>query len=208
MAQFPTDPSMGLVRQRAKARTRKARERASKKARGFHPLEVWVPPWGVVHIRHLEARLQNGSPTNPLITGKARTTMIKDTAMLGALLQQAPGVVDGTLTVDQQDTVVSVVVDGKTHIPVSLAVGGGQVIAMSTLWKVAEVRDTAAMNMAMMKTNVSMPLSSFAIVGDEYVLFGALSITSGAAEIVEEIHTLVTNVEAAYEAFADQLAAA
>lgn len=199
------NPTTGPARQRAQARFRKARERAAKKARGFHPLEVWVPSWGVAHIRHLEALLQEGLLTNPLITQKAIMTMIKDTSMLSTLLQQAPEALNGSLRLTQQDDVLTVIVDDKEHIPVSLAVGGGQILAMNALWKISEVSDPAAMNMAMMKTNVSMPLSSFAIVGDEYVLFGALSVASGAAEIIEEIYTLVSNTEAAYEAFAKEL---
>ena len=58
----------------------------------------------------------------------------------------------------------------------------------------------------MLSMNVPMPLSSFAKVDQQYVIFGALSTNSNIAEIAHEVETLSENSVEALDALQEYLA--
>jgi len=57
----------------------------------------------------------------------------------------------------------------------------------------------------MLIMNVSIPLSAFSKIGDQYIMFGALSPKASIDELVHEIELLSDNVLEAIEAVADYL---
>jgi len=56
-----------------------------------------------------------------------------------------------------------------------------------------------ALNQMMLELNMAMPLSSFALTGANYSIFGALSVDSDASQIQEEIVVLSENIMDALE---------
>jgi len=56
-----------------------------------------------------------------------------------------------------------------------------------------------ALNQMMLELNMAMPLSSFALTGNNYSIFGAMSIESDASQIQEEILVLSENIMDALE---------
>ena len=62
-----------------------------------------------------------------------------------------------------------------------------------------------AMNKTMLAANISIPLSSFALVDDQYVIYGALSVNSSLEDIVHDIEVLSSNTIEAIDAMSDYL---
>ncbi len=58
---------------------------------------------------------------------------------------------------------------------------------------------TAVLNEMMLKLNIAMPLSSFALVGGIYSIFGAMSVNSEVKQIQEEVAVLSENIMDALE---------
>ena len=58
---------------------------------------------------------------------------------------------------------------------------------------------TAALNEMMLELNIAMPLSSFALVGGIYSIFGAMSVNSEVKQIQEEVTVLSENIMDALE---------
>jgi hypothetical protein len=91
--------------------------------------------------------------------------------------------------------VLQVTVEGREEIPIFVSVTEDQILCISYLWGEDEVVDSkrADMYCAMLEMNIPMPLSSFAKVGDKYVVFGALSINSFMSDIEHELVVLSDN---------------
>jgi uncharacterized protein YjfI (DUF2170 family) len=56
------------------------------------------------------------------------------------------------------------------------------------------------MNHAMLAANISIPLSAFAKIDTQYVIYGALSVESSLNDIVHELDVLASNTIEAIEA--------
>lgn len=102
--------------------------------------------------------------------------------------------------------VLHVEVNGFDGFPVFITQTGSQIICIIYLWTDAEVNAEYRLEMLemMLDTSMSIPLSSYGRVGDRYVLYGALSLSSDLDKLVEEIVTLNENaldVVAAMEDF-------
>ena len=91
--------------------------------------------------------------------------------------------------------------------PVFVTKTNSQVLCIVYLWREAEVKQSARLAMleTMLDSSISIPLSAFARVGDQFVLYGALSVTSSFDEIVEEIVTLNENAVDVLSAMEDFL---
>jgi len=91
--------------------------------------------------------------------------------------------------------VLQVNIFGREEVPVFLSISDNQILCIAYLWGEDEVKEgqKAKMLETMLEMNIPMLLSSFAKVGDKYVIFGALSITSSLADIELEIVTLSDN---------------
>mgnify|MGYP000610041601 CR=1 FL=1 len=91
--------------------------------------------------------------------------------------------------------VLQVTVIGREELPIFVSVTDDQILGISYLWGADEVKpdSLSALHESMLEMNIPMPLSSFAKIGDKYVIFGALSINSSFVDIEHEIAVLSNN---------------
>ncbi len=84
---------------------------------------------------------------------------------------------------------------GFDGFPVFVTKTNSQIICIIYLWSESEIMANSRVEMLemMLDTSISIPLSSYARVGDRYVLFGALSVSSDFDKLVEEVVTLNEN---------------
>jgi uncharacterized protein YjfI (DUF2170 family) len=103
--------------------------------------------------------------------------------------------------------VLQIIVEDEEELPIFVSASEEQILCIAYLFKQQEVKagHAEAMNLAMLAANISMPLSSFAVVDDQYVIYGALSVNSSLADIVHEIEVLSSNTIEAIEAMHDYL---
>ena len=98
--------------------------------------------------------------------------------------------------IDGETPIVQAILQDVDEFPIMLSVGDEQILAIADLWGIDEVKDGKIneLNAVLLRANLPVPLSSFSIMGDRYVLFGAMSVNSNVDEIVEEITTLANNI--------------
>ena len=98
--------------------------------------------------------------------------------------------------INGETPMIQAVVRDIDEFPIMVSVGNEQILAIADLWGSNEVQEgkAAELNAVLLRANLPVPLSSFSIMGDRYVLFGALSINSDVNAVVEEITTLANNV--------------
>ena len=103
--------------------------------------------------------------------------------------------------------VLQVLVEDRQELPIYISGADSEILCMSYLFKKDEVKDTSLgeMHEAMLSMNVPMPLSSFATIGDQYVVFGALSASSDLESVIHEIELLSDNTLEAIESLKDYL---
>ncbi len=103
--------------------------------------------------------------------------------------------------------VLQIIVEDREELPIFVSVSEEQILCIAYLFKEEEVKSgvTDAMNKAMLTANISIPLSSFAKIDDQYVIYGALSVNSSLEDIVHEVEVLSSNVLEAIEAMSDYL---
>ncbi|MEE9271008.1 MAG: DUF2170 family protein [Candidatus Krumholzibacteria bacterium] len=125
-------------------------------------------------------------------------------------LKETSEVKDGDVAVEVlegADPVIQAVVRDCEEFPVFLNVAGEQILAISYLWKTDEVTSEkrADLHEALLRANLPIPLSSFSMIDDCYVIFGALSVSSSTSEVVTEILTLSDNTLEAIDAMQEYL---
>ena len=93
------------------------------------------------------------------------------------------------------------------ELPCFVSVTDTQILCITYLFAENEVKSDkrAEMMGEMLELNIPMPLSSFAKLGDRYVIFGALSIGSNIEDIYHEIITLTENALEAIDALEEFL---
>lgn len=103
--------------------------------------------------------------------------------------------------------VLQVLVSDREELPIFISISEEQILCISYLFKENEVKkdSISQLNEEMLLTNTSMPLSSFAKISDQYVVYGALSLNSTIEDVVHEIATLSTNTIDAIETMANHL---
>jgi uncharacterized protein YjfI (DUF2170 family) len=99
--------------------------------------------------------------------------------------QPIPGEVD----------VLQITVGDFEEMPIFLSVTDSQILCVSHLFTDAEViaDKRSRMMEEMLELNIAMPLSSFAKIGERFVVFGALSVHSSIEDICHELITLAEN---------------
>lgn len=104
--------------------------------------------------------------------------------------------------------VLQITVEDREELPVFLSASPEQILCIVYLFKEAEIKPDARAeaHKAMLSANISIPLSSFALVDDQYVLFGALSVNSTLEDVLHEIEVLSGNSLEAIDAMRDYLA--
>ena len=97
--------------------------------------------------------------------------------------------------IDGEVEVLQVEIDGVEGFPVFLTKTNSPILCIVYLWAESEVKEEMRVEMLemMLDTSISIPLSAYARVGDRFVLYGALSVSSNLDEVIEEIVTLNEN---------------
>jgi len=91
--------------------------------------------------------------------------------------------------------VLQISILGREELPIFVSVTEDQVLCISYLWGTEEVKSEclAQMHESMLEMSIPMPLSSFSKIGDKYVIFVALSISSSLADVEHELTVLSNN---------------
>ncbi|KGJ89300.1 YjfI family protein [Thalassotalea sp. ND16A] len=91
--------------------------------------------------------------------------------------------------------VLQITISDREELPIFVSVTDDQILCITYLWGEEEVKSDkrVAMLEAMLEMNIPMPLSSFAKIGDKYVIFGALAISSSFSDIEHELAVLSNN---------------
>ena len=110
-------------------------------------------------------------------------------------------------TIQGEVEVLHIEMNGFDGFPVFVTRTASQIICIIYLWTEAEINQQHRLEMleVMLDTSISIPLSSYARVGDRYVLFGSLSVSSDFDKVVEEIVTLNENALDVVEAMEEFL---
>lgn len=103
---------------------------------------------------------------------------------------------------DVEDGVVHLTLPELGDLPVTIAIGEGQILVSSPICTADQVKNRAAFNDACLRLNLHNPLSNIGITtiddADVYLMFGEMSLSSTIDQIVEEIEALGANtIEAA-----------
>jgi uncharacterized protein YjfI (DUF2170 family) len=91
--------------------------------------------------------------------------------------------------------VLQISIIGREELPIFLSVTDDQILCITYLWGKDEVKPECFSDMheSMLEMNIPMPLSSFSKIGDKYVIFGALAISSSFDDIEHELTVLNNN---------------
>ena len=106
------------------------------------------------------------------------------------------------LPIGGAQNVLQVMVSDLDEMPIYMTVTDTQMLCITYLCRRDEIRADKRdeLNRSMLEMNVAVPLSSFALIEDYYVIFGALSTTSSINDICRELVTLAANAYDALEA--------
>lgn len=108
---------------------------------------------------------------------------------------------------DGENTVACIKVQDREEFPIYMTVDDGQILCISYLFGDDQVQPERRADMAeaMLLMNVMVPLSAFSKIGNQYILFGALSPKSSIDELLHEIDLLSDNVLEAIDTMSDYL---
>jgi len=108
---------------------------------------------------------------------------------------------------DGENSVACIKVEDREEFPIYMTVDEGQILCITYLFGDDQVATDkrAEMAEAMLIMNVSIPLSAFSKIGNQYIMFGALSPKASIDELVHEIEVLSDNVLEAIDAVSDYL---
>lgn len=91
--------------------------------------------------------------------------------------------------------VLQILIEDREELPIFISSSAEQILCISYLFKEEEVKEGLLdqMNNEMLLANTSVPLSSFAKIQNQYVIYGALSVNSNIDDIIHEIKILSDN---------------
>ena len=97
---------------------------------------------------------------------------------------------------DGEDAVACIKVQDREEFPIYMTVDEGQILCITYLFGEDQVDPAkqAELAEAMLMMNVMIPLSAFSKIGNQYILFGALSPSSSTEDLLHEIELLSDNV--------------
>ena len=97
---------------------------------------------------------------------------------------------------DGENSVACIKVEDREEFPIYMTVDDGQILCITYLFSDEEVNPGKRIEMtdAMLMMNVMVPLSAFSKIGNQYILFGALSPRASIDELLHEIELLSDNV--------------
>ncbi|MGX5203271.1 DUF2170 family protein [Aliikangiella sp. IMCC44632] len=100
---------------------------------------------------------------------------------------------------DGEITVLQIIVEGFDELPVYVTATEEQILCVTNLFTIDEVKPDLVdeLNSTLLQLTVNVPLSSFGVIDNQYVLFGAMSVSTLQENIA---HELVTQAENSLEA--------
>ncbi len=103
--------------------------------------------------------------------------------------------------------VLQITIIGREELPLFVSVTDDQILCITYLWGDEEVKPdcVAQMHESMLEMNIPMPLSSFSKIGDKYVVFGALAISSSFDDVEHELTVLSNNAMEVIDDMSDYL---
>jgi len=103
--------------------------------------------------------------------------------------------------------VLQVQAEDREEFPIYVTVDDSQILCVSYMWKEPEVKEGKREELldALLTMNIPMPLSAFSKVGDQYIIFGALSKNSDVDDVAEDIEALSNNTMDALEILSEYL---
>ena len=103
--------------------------------------------------------------------------------------------------------VLQITVGDFDELPTYVSVTDTQILCITYLFTEDEVKPESRTEMLeeMLELNIPIPLSAFSKIGDRYVIFGALSVSSSIEDIGHEIITLTENAVESITALEDYL---
>jgi len=108
---------------------------------------------------------------------------------------------------EDDGSVACITVPDREEFPIYLTVDEGQILVITYLFADDQVNkeQRADLTEAMLILNVSIPLSAFSKISNQYIMFGALSPQSSTDDLIQEIETLSDNVLEAIDAVSEYL---
>ncbi len=112
-----------------------------------------------------------------------------------------------TATENEEISMLTIIREDIEEFAILATASDGQLLFNVALFDKGQIIDgqIAALNKMMLELNMAMPLSSFALTGANYSIFGAMSVESDASQIQEEILVLSENIMDALEVCQDFL---
>jgi uncharacterized protein YjfI (DUF2170 family) len=104
-------------------------------------------------------------------------------------------------------SVAQILVKDREELPVYMTVDEGQILCITYLWNEREVKSgmRAELMDVLLTLNVSVPLSAFSKIGNQYIIYGALSPESNVNDVLLEIEVLSDNALEAIETVSEYL---
>jgi len=117
------------------------------------------------------------------------------------------GLVFQTEIVSGEVDVLVLTIEDREEFPIYITVDEGQILCITHLWKESEVNPDKRLDLldTLISMNVSIPLSAFSKVGNQYIIFGALSVRSTMDSMIEEVCVLSDNTLTILEELKDYL---
>lgn len=109
--------------------------------------------------------------------------------------------------IEGDTNVIQLIIKDREEFPVYISLDDSQILCLSYLWKEQEVRQDKRADLldALLTMNIPMPLSSFSKLGEQYIIFGALTVQTDIDTVLHEIKVLSDNTLDAIEALAEYL---
>jgi uncharacterized protein YjfI (DUF2170 family) len=112
-----------------------------------------------------------------------------------------------TATENEEISMLTIIREDIEEFAILATASDSQLLFNVALFDKGQIIDgqVAALNKMMLELNMAMPLSSFALTGANYSIFGAMSVESDPSQIQEEILVLSENIMDALEVCQDFL---
>lgn len=109
---------------------------------------------------------------------------------------------NGDIVVSVDDGITTAVVRLREEFPIAITSNEDEIRCSTNLWTTTDVEDgkIEIMMESMLAMNIALPLSTFAKIGDQFILTGSLSATSKEENIVKEVLELSDNTLESIEA--------
>lgn len=109
---------------------------------------------------------------------------------------------------DQEISVLQVTVEGFDELPIFISATDEQLLCVTNLFETSEVLPemVAELNAMLLRLSVNVPLSSFGMIDDTYILFGAMPVSTPVEHIAHEVLVQAENALECLEALEEFLA--